>query len=207
MAQIDLTDNERDGIGELMNVGVGKAAAALGRLVKAEVELSVPRIFLVPLDEIEKHTPVTGIQPIAGSYSSFDGPLVGALGFVVPAASRRQFLVLVLGDEFDSDEAEVLEQDLLLEIGNIICNACIAGISNAFKIDLTTAPPTFFAASPREALAEMTGSRSNGQMLLVELDFALRSGELRVYLWMAMDEAATDRFRVHLGRYLAELGL
>jgi len=39
------------------------------------------------------------------------------------------------------------------------------------------------------------------------LDFALRSGELRVYLWMAMDEAATDRFRVHLGRYLTELGL
>jgi len=207
MAEISLSENERDGVGELMNVGVGKAAAALGQLVKAEVELSVPRVYLVPLDEVERHTPVSGVLPIAGSYSNFSGPFQGALGFVVPARTRPLFLKLALGTEFDADDAEVLEGDLLLEIGNIICNACLAGVSNAFKIDLATAPPVYFAVPPREALTAMIGSHADSHVLLVELDFSLRQGEIRVFLWLAMDEPAIASFRDHLGRYLAELGL
>lgn len=203
----ELSENERDGIGELMNVGVGKAAAALGRLVRTEVELSVPSVILVPLDEVEKHTPVTGIQPIAGAYSNFSGPFEGALGFVVPAAARTIFMGLVLGEEFDADDAEVLEHDLLLEIGNIICNACLAGTSNAFKIALSTSPPVYFALPPKEALATMTRSDFDKRVLLVELNFMLRKSGIRLFLWMTMDERAIATFREHLARYLVEIGL
>ncbi|MBM3558195.1 MAG: hypothetical protein FJX47_21855, partial [Alphaproteobacteria bacterium] len=108
MSHPELTDIERDGTGELMNVGVGKAAAALGRLVRGEIELSVPRVLLVPLAEVMKYTPIAGDDAVIGVYAAFDGAFKGSIGFVVPASTRAQFLRLVMDQDFDADDAEDL---------------------------------------------------------------------------------------------------
>ena len=48
---MELTEQERDAIIELFNLGMGKAAGALGQMVDAEVALSVPSLDIVLRDD------------------------------------------------------------------------------------------------------------------------------------------------------------
>ena len=44
---MQLSEPERDAIIELFNLGMGKAAGALGQMVDAEVSLSVPNLDII----------------------------------------------------------------------------------------------------------------------------------------------------------------
>ncbi len=45
-----LTDLQRDAISELLNIGMGRAANALSQMANAEVQLSVPFVYLMPVN-------------------------------------------------------------------------------------------------------------------------------------------------------------
>ena len=52
MNEPELNELQRDAITELLNIGVGRAAAALSEMVDQEVGLTVPHLDFVPRSEL-----------------------------------------------------------------------------------------------------------------------------------------------------------
>ena len=46
-----MTDETLDALTEILNIGIGRAAASLSRMVETRVELRVPEIELIELNE------------------------------------------------------------------------------------------------------------------------------------------------------------
>ena len=52
--EIDLSEDQKEALQELVNIGMGLAGDSLARILKTFVELSIPRISLIKVDELNQ---------------------------------------------------------------------------------------------------------------------------------------------------------
>ena len=80
---IDLSELEHDTISELINIGVGRAAASLSEMVDQPVELTVPTITFV--ERFSDSNLTSSPEEVVSAVSqTFDGPFKGEAMLVFP---------------------------------------------------------------------------------------------------------------------------
>lgn len=204
--------DEHDAVTELMNLGVGKAAAAFSRLVGGEVLLSVPDVAFTSLSDAEAVFAEFAPEVLAGVMQRFDGFINGAAALFFPGERSLELVRAVIGDDAPADEISDLEEETLAEIGNIILNNCLATLANVLGKEIHTSLPETYAGAGANLLSILCGEpppeqRQNSTVLLVKIDFTLKAQELQGYLAFAIDLHSADGFRSVLAAYLADLGL
>lgn len=204
--------DEHDAVTELMNLGVGRAAAAFSRLVGGEVLLSVPEVAFASLTDAEAVFAEFAPEILAGVMQRFDGFMNGAAALLFPGERSLELVRTVVGNDVPADEISDLEEETLAEIGNIILNHCLATLANVFHQEIHTSLPETYAGGGRTLLAILCGEpppemRGLSTVLLVKIDFLLKDQELQGYLAFAIDLHSAEGFRAALATYLAELGL
>ena len=50
---MQITDEQRDALQELLNIGVGKAAGALNQMLEKPIRLHIPSICIGPIQELQ----------------------------------------------------------------------------------------------------------------------------------------------------------
>jgi chemotaxis protein CheY-P-specific phosphatase CheC len=117
-----LSELEHDALTELANLGVGRAATNLSRLVREQVFLSVPRTEVLPLsvaaDLLSSREPVD----LVAVGQAFSGEFSGHALLIFPEANSFELVHAVIGSTVSVDEVADLEQEALTEIGNVILN-------------------------------------------------------------------------------------
>jgi len=205
---VAVTDDERDVITELMNVGVGHAARALSQLVGDEVLLSVPEVQTVPAVEAQQKLGGDYEGPVAAVAQRFSGFVAGTALLIFPGERSLELVRVVLGPEVSAYEVSELEQETLAEIGNIILNNCLATMANMLHREISTELPEPLSGSSKDLLPqvlERDGDTPPALVLLVQIDFTLKARDLKGYLAFFVDMHATDAFHEALQSYLAEL--
>jgi chemotaxis protein CheC len=90
MDPLKLTPQQLDAIGEVGSIGAGHAATALSQLLGRAVDIDVPVVRMLPVDEVP--TVFGGPENLVGAvYSQMLGDISGGLLFMVP---RRDLLLL-----------------------------------------------------------------------------------------------------------------
>lgn len=163
---------------ELVTIGVGRAAAALSELVGERVELTVPRVRLVPL-----------LCPLDGARSP-DGLLTDGVSTVViqdfqgtvRGRASLAFLrssALALGNLLSDSEVTTTHVDLevggiLLEVGNIVLNAVLGSLSNEAALTLEYSLPHLFSDGPvlPRLLPQSAGEE---HLLIADVEFVVRN--------------------------------
>ena len=80
---MDLSTDQQDALIELINIGFGRAAAALSKLTGHRVQLEVPQVAMCPMEEMaERLRPLLGNE-LATVHQIFSGP-VGGDALLVP---------------------------------------------------------------------------------------------------------------------------
>ena len=200
----------RDAVTEMINIAIGRAAASLSALVGDELRLSVPHLdFLTPAEAAAQLDRETGGADTVAVRQHFDGRLAGDILLIFPERRSLALVRSILGAQVPLDQLTELEQEALLEVGNIILNACLGSLANQLGLALESSLPVYLRGRGNRILeAGATRPVEAGEMVLfVHVDFAMLKNDINGYVAFLMDIPAAQHFletvRTHMTVHLA----
>lgn len=201
---VDLTDLERDALTELVNMGVGRAATHLSRMVSDQVLLSVPSVDIVSLDEATRFLTDRERSGLVAVEQEFRGSFEGRALLIFPEANSLELARAVLGGDLTLAEIVDLEQDALAEIGNIILNGCLVVIANTLKDRLAISLPSVLRGNGRGILTDK-GAKPDELVLFLYIDFSIRSRSIRGYIALLMGVSSLESLKSLIHGFIAAI--
>lgn len=205
-----LTELEQDALREMFNIGIGRASASLGRMVDDELLLSVPRLAFLSrkavVDEIDHRA---GAQHVAAVRQSFEGALQGEAILLYPEENSLTLLKALLGQETPLEGLTELERDSLMEVGNILLNACLGAITNMLEVEIVCSLPEYQRGKCASVL-ERTGSgapvHDDEKLIFLIVDFLTRGSAVKGYVVLLLDIQALTDLKRELRRLTGSYG-
>lgn len=195
------TEDQNDALQEVVNIAMGQAGDSLARILGNFVELSVPRIRLVSVEDVIKTvtTMVDAKAEISAVRQAFSNSLRGE-AIVVFAQSGADDLADLMG--YDTEMDQSAEQELLLEVGNLLVGAVINGISETLETDLSFSAPSLMAERTPLERVLVPEQLSWSHALLLEVNFTVEGRDFKCHLLMFMTEEAIDSLRTILDEFM-----
>ncbi|MCR5881116.1 chemotaxis protein CheC [Phenylobacterium sp. J367] len=185
-AQFRLSELELDALTELINIGVGRAAANLATMCGNAVTLSVPAVSTVTPEQASEMVGGPRMGKMVGVEQDYAGDVYGRALLVFPEASSFELVRAVSGDAVPAEEMPALAPEALLETGNVVLQACLGTIANMLKRRLDISTPKLVEGLPRELFPRV----SKDAVLFVYINFSLRGRRIRGYIALLMDLVA-----------------
>lgn len=142
----NFSEEELDILQEVMNVAFGQATSDLAELIDIHVVLSVPRVNSIQgkdLPEYIKNT-IKDYETTNIVAQNYLGKFKGNALLIFPFGAGRD-LIKMLGTESEEhasgDQLNTLENETLIEVGNILIGACIGKLAELLKEHVTYSPP------------------------------------------------------------------
>lgn len=188
-----LGDIERDAVTEILNIAIGQAAASLSQLIEGEVALSVPSIeFLTPQMAAARLDESTGMQVSVAVRQNFQSCFSGDILLIFPETNSLELVRTMLGDTVPLDSLTELEQEALMEVGNIILNACLGSLANQLGISIESSLPSYVRGRGARVL---DAQHPDTELVMVlQVDFSVAAKGLQGYLAFVMDIASARHF-------------
>jgi chemotaxis protein CheC len=184
---ISLTDLEKDALTEIVNIGVSRAASNLRKMVGAQVLLSVPSVEIVSQRRAARLISEREISNLIAVRQDFQGAFSGRALLIFPEVNSLELVRAVTGDELTETEVEDIEREALAETGNVILNSCLATMANMLRRSLTLTLPEVMRGDGAVLFGIREGAESDGLVLFLYIDFAVRKRDIHGYLAMIMD--------------------
>lgn len=173
-----LNELEIDLLRELFNLGVGRAAASLSKIVSQEVLLSIPEIAIVDAKTLVSQLENTGQMISIGQ--NIDAPFNARSMLLFPEESSMELVRYMLGEHLSEELIVELQKDALSEIGNIVLNACIGAISKGMRVNMNVGLPEVESGLPGELKHD--AETRNNIALLLKIEMQLKESEISGYL-------------------------
>jgi chemotaxis protein CheC len=206
---IDLDELERDALTELLNMGVGRAATYLSRMVSDHVSLSVPAVSIVARDTALQALTRSEPSPFVAVAQNFQGRFSGRALLIFPEVNSLELVRAAVGTGYSLEEIVDLEQEALTEMGNVILNGCLSVIANSLKETLNISLPSLLRGDGRTLLygADPGDGDAPGDalVLLLYIDFSIRSRNIRGYIALLMDLPSLTNLRELIHRFITDI--
>lgn len=184
-----LSELELDALGELVNIGVSRAAASLGTMVREQVLLSVPSVMIVSRTRAAELISASRLDLRVAVRQEFHGDVSGRALLIFPEKNSLELVRAVAGEGLSLEDILELEHEALAEIGNIILNACIATVANLLQRSLTMSLPEIVRGTS-DGLFDLSVSLAEDVVLFVHINFSLKGRQVVGYVAMVMDFAS-----------------
>lgn len=194
---MNLDKEKKDILKEIANIGAGNAATAFSDMVDQKIEITVPRIELMP---IEKLTEITGDQEdyIACTLINFDGEISGKILLLLEMDLVDKFLQLLFGEgELPAVE---IQSSALRELGNILSGAYLKAINIFSDLNLSQGLPAvaYDMAGAVLSSSVLDYNQSEDEIILLETEFIISSKKMELYYFFIPEEKSIDVFFQHL---------
>jgi chemotaxis protein CheC len=197
-ATFALTELQHDALTELVNIGVGRAAANLARMVREEVTLTVPQVALLSRPDAIKALGERKSQILVAEHQVFDGDLNGRALMIFPEERSLELVRCVVNSELSLEELIELEHEALAETGNIILNSCLATIANALNTNLKISLPEVVRGEGSLFLSLEPPPSSSTTVMFIYINFAVQSRNIDGYIAVLMDMPTLATLQVML---------
>lgn len=203
MSDLDLlSELQLDAVTEIVNIGMGQAADALSTMLGEEILLSVPRLVFYRRAQAIEHLREQVASSLSGVRQRFEGGLAGDALLLFPEDKSLEIVRLLLRDTVPTEDLTEFEQEALCEIGNIILNAGIGSMGDAFQVSMESSLPSFQAGD----IAGIVGAGEadeQGIVMLLRVDFDVRHHEIRGYVLYVLDVDGLDALKANIDAFLA----
>lgn len=204
---MEVTDLQRDALGEIFNIGVGRAAASLSLIVNDEIELSAPTVLL--LSPAEVHQALSGAEFTRLSLvaQDFSGPFDARAMLIFPEKNALAIVGHMLGESVAPEQLSEFEQEALCEVGNIILNACISALADMFGIEFEGTLPQHQIADLRTL--DLFGVRGTQTplILVVQVNLTIRQECIHGHLLFLLSVTSLQGLLDCIDQFLAEQGV
>ena len=201
---MDLNELQRDALGEIFNIGVGRAASSLSQIVNDTVLLSAPEVTLVRREDASKVLLGSEFRQFSFFFQNFSGAFDAEAMLIFPESNALEIVRLMVGPHMSIEELSEFEQEAMCEVGNIILNACMSALADLFHIALNgTLPVHRFGDT--ESLAFLGG---DDQMVLVlQVDMTISQQRVQGHILFLLSVVSMRSMLDCLDAYLRENGL
>jgi chemotaxis protein CheC len=183
----ELSDEERDALAEIANMGVSRAATSLRQMVSEQVLLSVPTLEIVNRLKAAQLVQGGTSRKLVAVQQSFEGPFEGRALLIFPEAQSLELVRSIVGAEHSLDDVIDLEQEALAETGNIILNACLATIANVLRRTMRMSLPSVVRGDGTMLFDAEAPDASGELVLFLYIDFSIRNRDIRGFIALIMD--------------------
>jgi chemotaxis protein CheC len=199
-----LNELELDALTELVNIGVGRAAASLGTMVGEQVLLSVPSVMIVSRARAAEMIGPARDALLVAVRQAFQGDVSGRALLIFPEKNSLELVRAVAGDHLSLEDILELEHEALAEIGNIILNACMATVANLLQRSLTMSLPEILRGTS-DGLFDLPVSMSDDVVLFVHINFSMKGRQIVGYVAMVMDFASLASLKVLIAEFIVRM--
>ncbi|MBT2795331.1 chemotaxis protein CheC [Paraburkholderia strydomiana] len=200
MNEHTLNEEQRDALQEICNVGMGKAAAALARLLGAFVTLSVPDIRLVGVEQLRFALSAQDDAELRPVRQAFQSDISGEAIVLVGKDGQRE-LQERMGHDVGEPDAEV---EVLCDITNLLVGACVQSVFEQLGRHICFSRPTLLPSAGKKQDALVPGGLWDVALLL-EIHFALGDGGFGARMVLLLPDAAIRGMKEALDRFLEAL--
>jgi len=202
---LTLDDLERDALTEIVNIGVSRAASNLRKMIGGEVLLSVPSIDVVSQRRAARLISEREVTELVAVRQGFEGPFSGRALLIFPETNSLELVRAVTGGELSAAEVVEMEVEALAETGNVILNSCLATMANMLKRSLTMTVPEVLRGTGASLFEVDESASSEGLVLFLYIDFAVRKHDIRGYIAMIMDIPSLGILKELLDEFIARV--
>lgn len=208
MGETTISELQRDAITEFLNIGMGQAAASLSEIVNEEVRLSVPTVELLSHQEVTQNLDRQGGKVLMAAIKEhFDGACWGGEALLFFPQEQGQALVRALiKEEIPHDMLAELEQDALIEVGNIVLNSCLGCCSDMLACEIVSSVPVFVVAPAGELTKDFSTRCQNDKIIFLRVGLALDTKKVMGSVVLMLETTLTESFISNINRYLLTLG-
>lgn len=148
MSRIDLNelnDIQYDVLREIGNIGAGNATTALSQMLNQKMDMSVPKVALIPFNHISE---IMGDedQTVVGILLGFEGDVHGMMMFLFDTKSAHHLVNTLMMQDVENgveagSEFSEMEMSALNEIGNIVSGSYLTAISKLTNLKMISTVP------------------------------------------------------------------
>ncbi len=197
----DLSGNQLDALREIGNIGAGNSATALSQLINRRINMNVPNVSIVPLEEVPEL--VGGPEAlVVGVFLRAYGKAPCNILFLMPKDAAFYLVDTMMGKKRgETVTLDFMDESALMEIGNILSGAYLNALFNFTQLALLPSIP---------ALAmDMAGAILNvvlvqlGQMgdhaLVIETKFASEDDGIGGHFFLVPDPGSLETILTAVG--------
>ena len=194
-----LTSDHQDHLAEVIQLGYGRAAAALSAMTRQRVKLLAPTIVVCPVEELASHLAPDFRSQAACVNQVFTGPIGGSAMLLLDLDSARH-LATLLEPSAASATFDQAPREVIVEVGNVLLNACLGAFGNLLRVQVRFAVPRLSIDTVPGLLRSTaaTGVGAPTQAVIVRTQFSLTADNISGYLLILMGVS-------HFNRVTAEL--
>lgn len=199
------TEDQRDALQEVLNIAMGQAGDSLARIMNHFVELSIPRIQLIEVENLIKMvSAMLNLNcEVSAVRQAFYNGLRGEAIVLYPQVGVKQISDLMGYDEDEINSES--EQEILLEISNLLVGAVLNGISSTLAMNLGFSAPSLMAQNMALDQVLIQENLSWTHALLLEVNFTLEKRDFKSHLFLFMTEETIERLREMLNDFMDDL--
>ena len=195
----NLSPLEIDALTEIFNIGIGRAANSLNQMVSQTVELTIPEIEILPNKEAKLKLDFDPTMEISAVTQRFSGDFQGQALLMLSKENGLQLVSLLLGNKIPIEDLSELEQDSLVEIGNVILNACFGTVINFLQSSISIEMPEFIQGSINKIF---TYNSDNDWSLYIKVKFSLPNEDIDGYISFIMDITSLEIFQESVRKFV-----
>jgi chemotaxis protein CheC len=186
---VNLAARQEDALKELINIGYGRAAAALSELTGARVVLDAPQLSIFRIDEVGNELNRHFSAGVTAVNQMFSGPITGNALLLFDESSAWRLAALVTKESIPGDVT-----DTIAEIGNIILSASLGVFGNLLQIQIRFTLPDIQVTKVDQLLRSIVVDREHlTHALLVRTRFGVRNSNVKGYLGIILGVSSIDR--------------
>jgi chemotaxis protein CheC len=202
---LELTELQRDALGELFNIGVGRAASSLSQIVRDEVELSAPVIALVRPEDLSHTLLGSEFTELSMVTLDFTGPFDAKTMLVFPERNALAIIGSMLDEGMSPEELSEFEQEAMCEVGNIILNACISALADLFEVEFHGSLPVHHFGDSH-TIAGFSRCAED-VLLLLQIDLVISQKRIEGRFLFLLSVSSLHNLMEHVDRFLARQGM
>jgi chemotaxis protein CheC len=199
---MELTPAHQETLTELINIGYGRAAAALSELTGRRINLDVPKVAVYPVQEIGSALKDVLSGEVASVHQVFSGPVSGNALLLLDHDAALLLNSLLLDSPVHTGRLRPPEREALTEVGNIVLNACLGVFGNLLQVQVTFSVPRLNVESIDGVMHSISVRSQEVQYaLMVHTHFTVRDSDVRGYLVIILGITSFSRLLQELDNW------
>lgn len=190
---MELTARQKDTLTELINIGYARAAGALSDLTGHRISLAVPEVAIHPIEKITPH-----LQEVIGgeitSVNQFFGGSISGNAILLLDKAAAVLLNRLLTDRPSAEALDESAREVIIEVGNIVLNACLGVFGNLLHVQITFTVPQLQVDHVEQIMRSIRiQDESFRYALMIHTRFHLRASDVSGYLVIILGVTSLDR--------------
>ena len=198
-----LSEEQVDFLTEITNIGAGNAAAALSQVLQCQVDLVIPRVFIIA-ETKELSTLDNPSLPVVCARMGMVGDVSGGLFLIVPEEQKEDLIRLaeraMTGNGqswragLTSQQSDDLRLSVIAEISNIVAGVYLTAVHDFCRLNIYHTVPTVATDMVQALLDEslVRLSRQVQHIIVIENEFMVEEKLIKTFLVMIPSVDSVD---------------